>query len=140
MTNLNELMNIIGDRYGTYNPFTIADKLNIDVYWKDFFPRPYAETLYYGDEPVVMLSNAIRESPERYYVLGHELGHVIIHDGLTAYYIANNKFRSKSESEADKFALGLMTNLFNEENGRVPYSYNELRSMYGTPSLDVNSI
>lgn len=140
MTNLNELMNIIGDRYGTYNPFTIADKLNIDVYWKNIFPRPYAETLYYGRQPVIMMSNIIKDTPEKYYVLGHELGHVIEHDGLTAYYIANNRFRSKSESEADKFALGLMTNLFNEENGRVPYSYDELRSMYGTPNLDINGI
>ena len=72
MTNLNELMNIIGDRYGTYNPFIIADKLNIDVRWADIYPRPYGDTMYYGDEPVVMLSNAIRDSPERYYVLGHE--------------------------------------------------------------------
>lgn len=87
-----------------------------------------------------MTSNLIWDTPEKYYVLGHALGRVIEQDGLTAYYIANNKFRSKSESEADKFALGLMTNLFNEENERVPYSYDKLRSMYGTPNLDISDI
>lgn len=136
---LNELMKIIGNRYGTYDPFSIAEKLNIDVYWKDIYPRPYAENLYYGNEPTIMLSNTIKETPEKYYALSHELGHAIKQEGLSAYYIANNRFRSKSENEADKFALGLVTNLFTEEQGCLPYSYNELRSMYGTPNLDINS-
>ncbi|WP_137597406.1 ImmA/IrrE family metallo-endopeptidase [Paucilactobacillus kaifaensis] len=131
----NNLVDEIGERYGTYDPFIIADKLNIDVRWADIYPRPYGDTMYYGDEPVVMLSNAIRDSPERYYVLGHELGHVIIHKGLTAYYIAKAKWRSRSENEANKFAISLIAHLYVEENGKLPDSYKELEYMYGFPDI-----
>lgn len=130
-------MDLIGDRYGTYNPFMIAEKLNIAVYWKNMYPRPYAETLYYNDEPTIMLSNTIKDSPERYYVLSHELGHVIEHDGLSAYYIANSKFHNKTENEANKFALGLVTRLYKEEHDHVPYSYSDLRHEYGAPDIGI---
>lgn len=132
---LNLLIDYIGERYGTYNPFSIADKLNVDIFWKDIYPRPYAETIYYGDEPTIMMSNIIKDSPERYYVLAHELGHVIEHEGLAAYYVANSKFRNRSESEADKFAISLITHLYVEENGKLPDSYTELEYMYGFPNI-----
>lgn len=132
---VNDLVDEIGQRYGTYDPFVIADKLNVDIRWADIYPRPYGDTIYYGDEPVVMLSNAVRDSPERYYVLGHELGHVIIHEGLTAYYIAKAKWRSRSENEANKFAISLITHLYVEENGKLPDSYSELQYHLGFPNI-----
>lgn len=129
------MIDLIGKRYGTYNPFTIAEKLNVELYWKDIYPRPYAETIYYGDEPTVMMSNVLKDSPERYYVLAHELGHVIEHEGLSAYYVANKRFRNQSEREADKFAISLVTHLYVEENGKLPDSYAELQHHFGFPNI-----
>ncbi|WP_252902502.1 ImmA/IrrE family metallo-endopeptidase [Paucilactobacillus hokkaidonensis] len=74
----------INKQTGTYNPFLIADKLNIEVHWKNIYPRPFGETFYYGEQPIIMLSNSIKDSTERYFVLAHELGHVIEHQGLSA--------------------------------------------------------
>lgn len=133
-------MDLIGERYGTFDPFKIAEKINVGVDWCDLAARPYAETIYYGQEPIIMMSNVVKESPEKYFVLSHELGHVLEHKGLSAYYIANDHFHSKSENEADKFAISMITRLYIEENGKVPYSYQDLRYQYGAPVIGTENI
>ncbi|KRO09431.1 hypothetical protein IV59_GL000644 [Paucilactobacillus hokkaidonensis] len=124
----------INKQTGTYNPFLIADKLNIEVHWKNIYPRPFGETFYYGEQPIIMLSNSIKDSTERYFVLAHELGHVIEHQGLSAYYTSNSRFHNKTEDEANQFAIKLLTNLYVEENEKLPDSYLELHYMYGFPN------
>ena len=132
---LNKLVFNIGKRYNTFDPFTWAEKLNIQIYWKEIADKPLAETLYYGDTPIVMMSNAIRYSNQRYFVLAHELCHVIEQDGLTAYYSSNVRFKNKSENSADEFAMSVVTNLYIEEHGRLPNTYSDLRWNYGLPNL-----
>lgn len=132
---LNKLVFTIGKRYSTFDPFIWADKLNIQVYWKEVADKPLAETLYYGDLPIIMMSNTIRYSNQRYFVLAHEMCHVIEQDGLTAYYSSNTRFKSKSENSADEFAMAVVTNLYIEENGHLPATYQELRYNYGSPDI-----
>lgn len=132
---LNKLVFAIGKRYSTFNPFIWADKLNIQVYWKEVADKPLAETLYYGDSPIIMMSNTIRYSNQRYFVLAHEMCHVIEQDGLTAYYSSNTRFKSKSENSADEFAMAVVTNLYVEEHGYLPNTSQDLRCNYGLPIL-----
>ena len=131
---LDKLMVQIKTATGTYNPFLIADRLDIEIHWKNIYPRPFGETFYYDNQPIIMLSNQIKDSNERYFVLAHELGHVIEHKGLAAYYTSNHRFHNKTEDEANRFALALLTNLYVEENEKLPDSYNDLSHMYGFPS------
>lgn len=133
---LDELMAQIKTTTGTYNPFLIADSLNIEIHWKNIYPRPFGETFYYGKQPIIMLSNRIKDSNERYFVLAHELGHVIEHKGLAAYYTSNHRFHNKTEDEANKFAIRLLTNLYIEENEKLPDLFEELHYMYGFPCWD----
>ncbi|MFZ2588127.1 ImmA/IrrE family metallo-endopeptidase [Paucilactobacillus nenjiangensis] len=133
--NINDIIKYIGKRYGTFDPFVLADMLNIEVHWADIYPRPYGDTSYIDGQPIVLLANHIKDSNQKYFVLAHELGHVIRHEGLAAYYIANDYNRLKAENEADKFALSLITHLYVEEVGASPHSYRELRNMYGAPDI-----
>lgn len=132
---LNKLVFAIGKRYSTFDPFTWADKLNVQIYWKEVADKPLAETLYYGDIPIVMMSNAIRYSNQKYFVLAHEMCHVVEQDGLTAYYSSNIRFKNKSENSADEFAMAVVTNLYIEEHGCLPDTYKDLRYNYGLPFL-----
>ncbi len=135
ISDLNKLVFTIGKRYGTFNPFTWADKLNLDIQWKELLPKPLAKTVYFFDEPVIMMSNSIKYSNQRYFVLAHEIGHVLEHKGLAAYYVSNKVHKRKTEVEADTFAMAVVTNLYVEENGCLPETYADLRYNYGLPFL-----
>lgn len=138
MTNsINQLVDCIGQRYGTYDPFVIAEKLNIAIKWADIYPRPFGNTIYYEKSPIILLSNVIKETPEKYFVCSHELGHAIVHEGLTAYYIANSKFHNRSESEADKFAISLCTHLYIEQFDKMPETYSDIQAQYGLPNIGI---
>lgn len=132
---LNELVISIGKRYGTFDPFVIADKLNIEIQWKDIFPRPLGDTIYYGEQPIVVMANIIKYSNRRFFVMSHELGHVIEHEGLSAYYNDKSKYKHILENQADKFAITLITNLYIEEHGCLPTTYADLTHSYGLPDI-----
>jgi len=134
-SDLNKLVFAIGKRYGTFNPFIWAENLNLEVYWKELYPRPLAKTLYYGTQPIIFMANQIRDSNQRYFVLAHEIGHILEHKGLAAYYVSNNVHRRKTEREADAFAMALITNLYIEEHGHLPNTKADLRYNYGLPNL-----
>lgn len=134
-SDLNKLVFTIGKRYGTFNPFSWADFLNLEVYWKELYPRPLAKTVYYEEHPLIFMANQIKNSNQRYFILAHEIGHILEHKGLAAYYISNNVHRRKTEREADEFAMAVITNLYVEEHGNLPSTYQDLRYSYGLPYL-----
>lgn len=133
---LNELIINIGKRYGTFDPFIIADSLNVEIQWKDIYPRPLGDTIYYGNQPIVVMANIIKESNQRFFVMAHELGHVIEHEGLSAYYNDKSIYKHALENQADKFAITLITNLYIEEHGCLPDTYSELTHCYGLPDIN----
>lgn len=136
-SDLNKLVFSIGKRYGTFNPFVWADHLNIDVQWKNLKEKPLGTTTYYGTRPIVLISDLIKDSNRKYFVLAHEIGHVLEHKGLAAYYISNHVHMRKTEKEADNFAIALVTNLYIEENGKLPDTYQDLKYSYGLPDIGI---
>lgn len=137
---LETVIEYMGHRYKTFDPFIIAEKLNVQVEWRNFGNRPIGETIYYttrNDDraPIILLNERVRDKPERYFAMAHELGHVIEHEGLESYYEFNRRNRSRVEVEADSFAAHLLTNLFIEENDRAADNYQELVWTYGFPKL-----
>lgn len=137
---LETVIGYMGHRYKTFDPFVIAEKLNVQVDWRPFGAHPAGETRNYptidgGKAPAILLNERIRDTPERYFAMAHELGHVIEHEGLEGYYDFNRRNRSKVEVEADAFAAHLLTNLFVEEHNRAANNYQELVWTYGFPKL-----
>jgi Zn-dependent peptidase ImmA (M78 family) len=106
---IKEAVETVIERYNTADPFVIANKLNIDVEWTPLFgKRPFAKTTYDNGEPVVMLNERIKYLPSRYYTMAHEVGHVILHEGLSGYYTGIRFGHSKLEHESDVFAAALL--------------------------------
>lgn len=131
---IKEAVKSVFDRYNTADPFIIAEKLNIDIEWTNLFlEKPFAKTTYDGDAPIVMINERIRYLPSRNYTMAHEIGHIILHEGLSSYYTGIRFGHSKLEHEADVFAAALMGMLYVEENDRLPETLNELVVSYGLP-------
>lgn len=131
MNKVKEAIKTVVDRYGTADPFKIAEYLNIDVRWSPLGARPLGKTNYDDLGPIVMLNNCIRDSQERYFVLAHELGHVILQEGLSGYYTGAYFGHDKLENQANEFAIGLIGMLYVEDNDRVPDTIYELEKTYG---------
>lgn len=133
MYKVSDVVKTVVNRYKTANPFMIADKLNIEVDWCRFGKMPLGKTVYDGHEPVIMLNQLIKHTPAQYFVLGHELGHAILQEGLVGYYTSSVRNHSQLETEADQFSVALMALLFVEDNDYMPGSYDELATQYGLP-------
>lgn len=134
---ISNIVRTVTSRYHTANPFIIAEKLNIQVEWCYFDKLPLGKTIYFGKRPIIMLSENIKHKPYQYFVMGHELGHVILQEGLVGYYTSSTRAHSKLETEADEFSAALMGSLYIEDNDCLPSSYEDLAKQYGLPYDDV---
>lgn len=128
---IKDAASFIAKRYGTANPFTLADKMNIDVKWCDLGSRLLGKTQYYFGQPTVLLNRIVQDSPKRYDVLAHEIGHVVLHEGVAAYYHLNKRTNSKSEYEAAVFSTALLTVYYEEDQERLPQTLEDLHTAYG---------
>lgn len=124
---------LTASRYKTANPFVLADKLNIEVDWVNLGLFPLGKTVYDHNEPIVIMNDRIRNEPVKYFTMAHELGHVILQEGLVGYYVGVRFGHDKLENEANEFAVSLLGQLYIEENGYFPTNYYELSSSYGLP-------
>lgn len=131
-----EMVSWMQNRYGTANPFVIAEKLNVDIKWEPFLKEPLGETTNFRGRPIILLADFIQESNQRYFVAAHELGHVIEHEDLAALYTHNRIWKGQFEHQADNFAVNLLTRLYQEENGCLPDNYYDLVHAYGFPDID----
>lgn len=120
-------------RYGTADPFRIAEELNIEIKWTDLGSSVLGKTQYMLGQPVVMLNDAIRDSQQRYFVMAHELGHVILHADIAAYYKITDHGDGQAEQEADRFADELLTFLYVEDHEALPDTVSDLTHEYGVP-------
>lgn len=117
-------------KYGSYDPFEICKKEDIPIEYQNI-DYPQSDTTYLEGLPIILLSYKLKETSEKYFVCAHELGHVLLHDGLQSYYILNHTTRSKTEREANLFALNLCIELHNEDYGYYPRDFFELYTEYG---------
>jgi len=134
---LSNVVKTVTNRYHTANPFIIAEKLNIQVEWCYFDELPLGKTIYYGPRPIIMLNESIKHKPYQYFVMGHELGHVILQEGLVGYYVSSTHGHSQLETQADEFSAALMGALYIEDNDCLPDSYEDLAKQYGLPYNDI---
>lgn len=131
LSKYNEFIADLKERYKTLDPFTLANKLNIEVKYVPFKNNPKGMYTKIKGDPIILLSEEIEELPERKFVLAHELFHYLAHEENSGYYIQNDKARSKLETEANKFAIALLTNLYIEENKEYPETVEEVSLKYG---------
>ena len=132
MWKYSDLLRNIYKKTGTHDPFKIAMYFDIPTYYVQI-DSPLAKTIYLYGQPIILLSDKLQESSAKYYVCGHELGHIFKHTGLVCAYDSNTHFRSNMEREADQFSFDLCNALYHEENGYYPNEINQLNYSYGVP-------
>lgn len=132
---LKKLVEFLGKHYGTFDPFIIAEKLNIDIQYQPFLDEPLGDTIDFFGRPIILLADSLRDSKQRYFVCAHELGHAVEHADMQSYYISNSFVKTHYEVQADKFAITLLGKLYVEEHDYEPKNWNDLVHEYGYPEF-----
>ncbi|GMA52577.1 ImmA/IrrE family metallo-endopeptidase [Alicyclobacillus contaminans] len=121
------------DKYGTNDPFEIAEKRNILI-----MSEPLGNILGYFNTSrriqMIHLNNSL-EGPLRRFVCAHELGHSVLHPKLNTPFLRRNTLFSvdRVEREANSFAVEL---LVPDEEVMDPYestTVREVAATYGVP-------
>lgn len=95
-------------KFGTNNPFEIANALHIETLIGDIGSREGCY-MYLKKHKCIFLNENLCEH-EMFFVMAHELGHAIMHPKENCYFMRNKTLllNSKTEIEANKFALELL--------------------------------
>lgn len=125
------LVSKLRKKYGTLDPFYLVNKLNIEVRYVQFGNNPKGMYTKIKGDPFIFLNKNIQHLPESKFVLAHELYHFLEHEENAGYYIQNDKARSRLETEANKFAIALLTDLYIEENKELPNTVEDVSYEYG---------
>ena len=99
-------------KYGTRDPFRLADELGVIVQFSDLKSLSGLYTPM-KRQRVILLNSGLRNDENNKYlnaVMAHELGHAILHRESQCYFYSNNTFflKSKPEIEANTFAAELL--------------------------------
>lgn len=127
------LVEKIKREYHSANPFYICENMNIEVKYVPFIDNPKGQFQEIRGRAIIFLNDTLKNSEERFYICAHELGHAILHRGLSSYYVSTRTSRSKSESEANCFVMNLIVSLYREDTDRYPRKIEELTNFYGLP-------
>lgn len=95
-------------KYGTYDPFELADALKISVIYEEL-----GSIKGYYNKPLRMkqihINHNLNEHMQRF-TCAHELGHAILHPNASTPFLRSKTFLSidKLEIEANQFAIELL--------------------------------
>lgn len=131
----NDLIKKLYARFNTLDPFEIAEKCYIELRYEPFLKSPHGQYVFILNQKIIIINHDLIDSNEKHFVMSHELYHALMHSELSSYYIQNRISRGKLETEANKFAVGLLTNRYVEDYGVYPVSYDELYYLYGIPKV-----
>jgi len=130
---ITELIEGLYNQYGTLDPFALVEHAGIDLHYVPYLDNPMGQYLKLVGTPTILLSDTLEGSPERFFVLSHELHHALEHEDICSYYTLNSLSRSKMEQEANKFAAAMCLNLYIEEQEKFPETTVDLLNEYGVP-------
>ncbi|MEA0563317.1 ImmA/IrrE family metallo-endopeptidase [Lysinibacillus irui] len=121
-------------KYNTRNPFTLANYLNIEIFYWDL-PPDIKGFYQYEKRNRFIFINSNLSFEEQLIVCAHELGHAVLHTKLnTPFMRANTLFSiNKVEIQANTFAAYLLIpdeNLFDSHNQMTLY---DIAALYNVP-------
>ncbi|WMI81895.1 ImmA/IrrE family metallo-endopeptidase [Anaerotignum sp. MB30-C6] len=117
-------------KFGTSNPFEIAEFLNIEVIL-DSFDKCSGCYLFIKNHRCIFINKNL-EHKDKMLVMAHELGHALLHRKQNCYFIRNKThlLSSRIEREANRFAVCLLI----EDSELEEYkdrTISELASIFG---------
>lgn len=81
-----DVISLVGklkQKYNSANPFTICEKMDIQIRYVPFLNNPKGQFQELLGRSVILLNHELKYSEERFYICAHELGHAIFHQGLS---------------------------------------------------------
>lgn len=103
---IKELVRKLVNKYGTRNPFALADAMGIEVQLGN--PGCAGCYMFLKNHRYIFLDQNLDER-EKIQVMAHELGHAIMHRKQNCYFIRNKTLLlSKTEIQANMFAAELL--------------------------------
>lgn len=104
---IKDLVDKIVKKYGTRNPFELAEILGVEVQIGN--PGCAGCYMYLKKHRYIFLDQTLNEC-EKMQVMAHELGHAILHRKQNCYFIRNKTLllNTKTEREANLFAAELI--------------------------------
>ena len=123
-------------KYGSRDPFRIAEKMNIIILYEEFENiRGFYNKCY--RQKFIHLNSRLSEK-QRLFTLSHEIGHAVLHPDANTPFLRDNTFFSinKLEREANLFACELLypDSMFEEYKELSIY---DISDMLG---LDINIV
>jgi len=96
-------------KHRTNCPFKIAKILNITIMYLDLPIEVKGYSRRVLKRKIIVINSNLEED-EQYFVCAHELGHIILHKGVSHYFITTHTFVhvGRYEREAHTFALYLL--------------------------------
>lgn len=118
--NIQNAISLLIKKYGTDNPFELADALNITIFFEEL-----GSINGYYNKPLRMkqihINNSLDNIMKRF-TCAHELGHAILHPDASTPFLRSKTLLSvdKMEIEANTFAVELLIpNELIEENNNL---------------------
>lgn len=133
---IKEIVENLVKKYGTNDPFEIAEAKNIYVIERDLHEEIYGFYKYIRRNKFIFLnSNLCIE--DKVFTFCHELGHSELHPRLSAPFLKNKTLISidKIENEANRFAVELLLPdqaIYEYEDSKL--SISEIAGIHGVPS------
>lgn len=107
---MDKLIRSLIRKYKTNCPFTLAEHLNITVWFRDLGKS--TRGMYYRKlhRRYIVIHQDLDEPWQRF-VCAHELGHDRLHPGFSRFWLDEHSFfnAGKFERQANKFAVRLLT-------------------------------
>lgn len=130
----------LGFEFGTFDPFSIAEQLNVEVRYVDFDTNPLGSATKIMDDLIILVDTSLQNSNLRYFVVGHELCHIINHTELGDYYLFQRHGKDKLEKEADLFSWSMIVRLYEELFGEPARCLQDVGNAFGLNNTQMNTL
>ncbi len=131
---IKKIIELLFKRYQTCNPFSLAEKLGIEVRYVAFGNNPLGQYVKVLHDPCILINQKLEGTERSYFVLAHEIFHFLEHEELSGYYVLTPFTRGKLEQEANLFATTLLLYHYVEEHGVYPSTIKEVSYRFGIPN------
>lgn len=105
---MNKIAEDLSVRYGTTEPFELAEKMDITVFFRPLVDIGGYYMMLKNDMKIAVIDSGLPRHLQKF-VLAHEIGHSLLHPEQNALMLKSLLWATdRQEVEADRFAVNLL--------------------------------